>query len=146
MSKLFNAKIIIPLIVGGLIYVFFRSPSLLMFKWFHQIGIAEIILNIKDQYKVPSNWLINWCIYSLPDGLWLYSLTAFMLVLWREESSKIKYLFIFGGAIIAFGQKIGQAFHLFKGTFDLNDIIAYILAILIAFITIKKGEGILKNG
>ena len=50
MNKKSNQKKIIvflPVILGGLLYIFFRSDNLLMFKWFEYINIKKTIFLIR---------------------------------------------------------------------------------------------------
>ncbi|QSZ27544.1 hypothetical protein ACETAC_01060 [Aceticella autotrophica] len=127
------------ILVAIIIYVVFRSKNLILYKW---IGVStNSILILFSRNIQNNNYFLNWIIYSLPDGLWLYSLTTIMILIWRNEASKIKYLFIYVGFTIAISHELGQFLHIFRGTFDVGDIVAYIMAILFALITIKFNGG-----
>jgi hypothetical protein len=119
------SHVFLPIIIGGLIYVLFRSDSLLMFKWFEFLGLSNIVYIVRE--SVTNINLFDWVIYSLPDGLWVYSFATCLIILWNENKS---YLFLF--LIIPFllgpGVEILQFFNLFKGTFDLMDLIITIIA------------------
>lgn len=132
-------KALASIFVAIVIYVVFRNKNLILYKW---IGVStNSILTIFTGNIQSNNYFLNWIIYSLPDGLWLYSLTTIMTLIWRNEASKIKYVFIYVGFTIAILHEFGQFLHIFRGTFDIGDIVAYIMAILFAIITIKFNGG-----
>jgi hypothetical protein len=79
---IFNS--ILPLVLGGLIYICWRAKTIWMFDWFRMFGLVANIDHLRSISAPISNLLPQWIIYSLPDGLWVYSLTAFMAMLWLE--------------------------------------------------------------
>ncbi|MET3537027.1 hypothetical protein SAMN05216324_105157 [Chryseobacterium limigenitum] len=84
-----NLRIIIlflPVILGGFIYIIFRPESLIMFRWFKYLSISNeinIIQNLRNIYSFPP-----WLVYSLPDGLWIFSYTTLSLEIWRYSISR----------------------------------------------------------
>lgn len=80
-------------LIGGFIYIAFRSTSLLMFKWFDILGLSNAIYTIRagvSDYKIASSWIL----YSLPDGLWTLSYIIVMAALWDFDLCK-HYLIVF---------------------------------------------------
>lgn len=71
---------LIPLLFGGLIYVLFRSQSLIMFGWVNAIGMYELINLLRTYINANETLMPNWFIYSLPDGLWIYSFTSALII------------------------------------------------------------------
>lgn len=128
----FLIHVLIPIIVGGCIYLFFRSDSLIMFKWLKFLGLSNII-SIAREWVANFN-LFDWVLYSLPDGLWVYSFTSCLIILWNENKG-YQFLFLFIPVLLGPGVEILQFFKLFKGTFDMIDLtvttVAFILSLLI---------------
>lgn len=65
--------ILLPLILGIIIYISFRSKSLFYFQIFHYFDFHEEVLAIRKFAFSHRKLIPNWVIYSLPDGLWLFS-------------------------------------------------------------------------
>lgn len=113
----------IPLILGGLIYIIFRTETLIMFQWFRYINISDEIRLIKSYrttYSFP-----NWFIYSLPDGLWIFSYTAISLKIWKHLITRQNIFWVFSIPIIAISSEFLQLFKIIPGTFDFLDAIFY---------------------
>jgi hypothetical protein len=56
----------IPLFIGGIIYIGYRTESLLMFEWFKFIGLIKIVVlfrTVTIQIYMP-----DFVVYSLPNG------------------------------------------------------------------------------
>lgn len=138
MHQRLTLTVIIPLLIGGLIYILFRADSLLMFRWFDNLGLGKTITALRQfnhgQFNLPT-----WTIFSLPDALWIFSFTNFMLIIWRDKFSEQSVLWILIAPTIGVLSEIGQAFHFVRGTFDLIDLTLILIASIIPFITtIKK--------
>jgi len=140
--KTTTIHVIFPLFLGGLLYISFRSLSLRMFRWFEIIGIHDLILIIRKTISPLKNNLPNWIYYSLPDGLWVYSLSSALMLLWDNQYEKGKYWLaiplIFGVII-----ELAQSVKLFPGTFDIIDIFMCSIALFLS-IKITKSNS-LKN-
>ena len=119
-------------LIGGFIYIAFRTTSLLMFKWFDILGLSNAIYTIRagvSDCKIASSWIL----YSLPDGLWTLSYIIVMAALWDFDLCK-HYLIVFFIPILAIVSEVFQAFGLVHGTFDLVDLITYITATVLGII------------
>ena len=81
---------ILTLLIGGLIYIAFRTDSLLMFKWFSALSLDNIINELRLTTMKLSPSLPNWFLYSLPDGLWIFSYVALIMTIWRNEINRIR--------------------------------------------------------
>jgi hypothetical protein len=128
--------VICPLIIGGLIYISFRSLSLRLFTWFEMIGLNNITSSIRSVLYPLKNHLPSWTYFSLPDGLWVYSFSSALILLWHDQFKKGKYWLLIPlmfGVLIELAQKI----KLFPGTFDIIDFTFSILALSLSFIIIK---------
>ena len=123
------------LIVGGLLYIIYRTEHLLMFSWFHKIGLSPIIENLRENYGEQS--LYSWVKSSLPAALWLFSYLFVIDSLWGKDKSRVYLMFLFALPIIAISSEFMQLVGLLPGTFDYMDLVNYVATILI-FILIKK--------
>ena len=123
---------IIIFFIGGLIYLAFRSESLLMFSWAKILGLESQIehLRIIMQPYYPSS---EWMLFSLPDGLWVLSYVIMMAAVWKFQ---IREHWIMIGLIpaIAICSELLQALGLFSGTFDVSDLLTYIGSLLVGVI------------
>lgn len=122
-SRLLFAHVVVPITCGGMIYLLFRAKSLLMFRWADAIGIEPFLDHMRSYCTAISLDDFHWFFYSLPDGLWVYSLTTFMFLVWGRELSRESFFWISIGPLLALGGEIGQAFGVVRGTFDPTDLV-----------------------
>ena len=111
---------------GGLVYILFRQDTLKMFSWFDSIDLSVVLSKIRFITLPISEHLPNWFLYSLPDGLWLFSYLTILLVIWGNIISKQNIYWLLTVPIIAICSEIGQFFKVISGTFDIFDLIFYI--------------------
>lgn len=120
------------MLCGGLIYVLFRSESLLMFSWLEYIGLniqIEIIRGIVANHVVS---LPNIIIYSLPNALWYLSGLMVFSSIWGNGKARSTWMVSF--SVLAIGAELGQLFGFVKGTYAHSDIALMLLAIPIYLI------------
>lgn len=113
--------VFIPLLIGILIYIMFRSNQLRMFNWFEVIKIDKFLNRIRDVSMLAQGFVPGWIKYSLPDGLWSYSFSSSISLLWNSETKPIhlqNFLFL-----VVIGTEVLQLFRFAGGTFDLLDIL-----------------------
>lgn len=104
--------VIIPIVIGGAIYVFLRENEVLLLKL---IGI--------DFSNINSLKLPQWVIYNLPDGLWGLSLTNLMILIWNERISSKNIFWILSPIMLGITLEVLQAINFLKGTFDVLDVL-----------------------
>lgn len=129
-QKYFFIGCVLPLLVGGLLYLGYRTDSLLMFKWFKTIGLESLIIkfrNLVDFLHMP-----EWVTYSLPNGLWAFSFISFILI-FTERLSKTRKLWLVVVISIIVGNELLQKVKLIRGTFDIFDLATNIIFITLAF-------------
>ncbi len=125
-------------LIGGLLYLTFRSEGLVMFNWFGKIGLTSQISFLRESCGEIS--LYSWVKYNLPAALWLFSYMFIIRGIWLNSRQKIIYnIFLWGVPLMAIASEILQYFGAITGTFDYKDIIAYIAGIII-FILITKSR------
>ena len=124
---------LIPLIFGGLIYLTYRVETLKMFRWFDNIGATDFIIFLRTNEILQPISLPQWVKFSLPDALWIFSFTYFMLTIWKFKITKSSAFWIFLAPTIGLFSEIGQLIGLIPGTFDLVDLVLLIVAMAIPF-------------
>jgi len=124
---------LLPLIFGGFIYLTYRIETLKMFRWFDNIGATDFINFLRTNEILQSISLTQWIKFSLPDALWIFSFTYFMLTIWKFNITKSSAFWIFLAPTIGLFSEIGQLIGLIPGTFDLVDLIFIIVAMIIPF-------------
>lgn len=130
-------NIIIPLIIGVVIYAFYRNENLLVFTWVeYVIGLKPSLNFSLDLTQSLMNLHIpNWIIFSLPDGIWIYVLTSTIFVVWAQ---KIHLFWLSVPIFLGIGLEIFQLYNLVPGTFDSIDLIFLLSGYAIAlFLGIK---------
>ena len=117
----------VPLLVGILIYIFLRPDNLI----YNDLFSSPIKIKINTNSKV-----VNFLVYSLPNGLWSMSFSQLIFHIYKIRSLKtilLSSVMLFVGIIIELLQY--QSF--INGTFDFNDIFSYIISYLIILIIQK---------
>jgi hypothetical protein len=126
------------LLLGGLIYILFRTPTLKMFDWYDSIGLSTSLNTLRHYASPVVNHIPNWFLYSLPDGLWIFSYISLMLFIWRNSVSFKNIFWILIIPTLAISSEIGQLFGLVSGTFDFADLLLYILGMILPFLFFTK--------
>ena len=124
--------VLIPLLIGGLIYLLFRNESLIMFKWFDNLGLLEQIKELRATLNPMKSILPNWIYYSLADGLWTYAFVSAYLIYY-----KVDYWLLLP-FLLSIGVEILQYFQLFQGTFDVLDLLCCIVGYTLPFLFLKN--------
>lgn len=137
MTKSFKLKLIIihciiPLLLGGLVYVLFRSTELRMFYWFSNLGLEYLIHFLREMFSHFNHHLPDWLFYSIPDGLWVYSFTSALLIIWECRLTIWLFLPLISGPFV----EIAQLAQISPGTFDVLDLIFTLVGYTTSFILI----------
>ncbi len=122
--------VVVPVVLGGLLYGAFRSQDHLLFAWADGLALTPAMTwlrTVAADFRPDSTWLL----YSLPDGLWLYAFAFFMTSTWREAGIEAR-LWRFLPLALALGSEAAQGLHLLQGTFDMVDVATYIVAFALA--------------
>lgn len=78
----------------------------------------------------------SWTYMSLPDALWTYSFTSFLIIIWHKQSRKVLLWIIFP-ILFSVLMEIFQLAGLCPGTFDVIDLLLCIFSFLFNMITLK---------
>ena len=126
--------IMFPLLLGGLIYACWRDQNLPMFRWFNLAGLGPLVQQLRVAAAPLQDRLPFWFRFSLPDAIWVYALTAFMMLVWKEASSRMKALWISMGLFLGAGSELGQLAGYVPGRFDIFDFVLCICAAGLALV------------
>jgi len=130
--------VILPLTFGAAIYTFWRKPTLLVFSWYRGIGLYPAIKQLRHLATPVYHLIPKWIIFSLPDGLWVYAWTAFMASVWyNSDSRSISRLWVFSGVALGVGSELSQLLGWIPGTFDIGDLLFYVLSFFAALETTR---------
>ena len=122
--------IFLPLAIGVGIYLLYRSRNLFYYQLLQETHFHSYIASLRENAKIYRSIFSTWIVYSLPDGLWLFSFGAALLV------DRVYYFLHFMVFTCIFGIMIGME-HIQKffgghghwlGTYDFQDIEAYFIA------------------
>lgn len=134
-SCIFLVHIVMPIVIGALIYVLFRVDTLLVFRWLKLIGLDSIVSEIRTYTLTIVDDLPFLFLYVLPDGLWVYAGTALFLFIWRKEmKKKIAFFWISLPFLLAISAEFLQKTSLIEGSFCKYDVLAYITCFLFSFL------------
>ena len=122
-------------VIGGLLYLIFRSDNLIMFSWFNSLKLTDFIINLRNTYG--NHNIYEWTKLNLPAGLWLFSYLLIMDTIWKKEDKIFYPLFISFLPLIALISEFMQLVHVIPGTFDIMDLLSYGISIAL-FILVKK--------
>ena len=133
MKKLFIHSFI-PLFLGLFIYFGFRQKNILLFKWLNDLSLSNYAYSIRRIVNPNEIIYENFFVFNLPDGLWVYSFTSVMLIVWQGSVSRDNILYVTIPLILSVVSELGQFFGFIMGTFDVFDLLFYILAFILSFI------------
>ena len=133
-----TSVVVLPLVLGGLIYLAWRSPSLLMFQWAETLGVSSHVQELRAFAGPLAPYVPGWVFFSFPDGAWVYSATAAYLVVWRAKWSTEAAFWVLLPVAMGVGSELGQWFGVVPGTFDFVDLVFMSLGVFAAFVMIRR--------
>ena len=119
-----------------LIYLLFRSRKLFYYQIVELMNLDSHVGSIRKVVWVYRKHIHNWVIYSLPDGLWLFSMGVSILhnrVFYKKAQNIFNIIFFTMIGIEVF-QGIYGGHGTFIGTFDGADVICYTIGYIMASI------------
>ena len=113
------------LMYGCAIYLLFRSKSLYIYQWCHSLGFANTIDALR---KHVQNWDVSDFVkFSLPDGLYSAAYLLIIDAIWHNDSRAVKYFILSLVPFVTISSELLQYVGLVKGTFDIHDLICYLI-------------------
>ena len=120
-AGLFCSHVLLPTLVGALIYVLFRDPGLRVFAWIDSVHLTPLVTAWRSSIEGIS--LPSLVLYCLPDALWVYATTSWMILIWHSEALSWRNVWLYSGIGLGLGSELGQGVGVIPGTFDLWDVI-----------------------
>jgi len=125
-----------------MIYVYQREHNLLLHEWLRNIGLLD---SRGSKHLISNNNLADkWLINSLPDALWMFALSLFILFIWNFKRTKASITWLIIALSIGLGYECLQLTSIIPGTFDPVDLsmiaLAGLLPIIFLFMTKKKNR------
>lgn len=125
--------VLLPLFLGTMIYLLFRTTSLLVFDWLGFVGLLGPLMDFREFMAPVQSSLPEWFLFSLPDGLWVYSWVASMVLVWGRISGFQSGFWILIGPVLGCGSELAQYGMLLPGTFEISDLEFYLLGAFLAY-------------
>jgi hypothetical protein len=134
----------VPLLIGGLVYVLWRSTGLLMFRWFDFLGLHSVISAIRIASAPMRDYMPSWTLYSLPDAAWASCGVLLFAALWSGSWHPSRHFWVLLAPSLALGGEFAQLLRLLPGTFDIADVITCVLLSSLSLILANRlfGYGI----
>lgn len=79
------------------------------------------------RYSVHDWQIAVWIRYSLPDGLYCAAYILIIDAIWHDDNHLIKFITISLVPVVTISSELLQYFGLVKGTFDVYDLICYLI-------------------
>ena len=119
--------------IGTVIYLCFRSTSLLVFKWAQALGMSESIQTLRKLLEPVQHRIPEVVLNSFPGALWSFAFALAMGRVWVGAPSLWRLPFLATVPLLALGSEIGQGFGWVPGTYDSYDLFLYSFSILLGF-------------
>ena len=117
------------LLVGSMIYLLYRPQTILLFRLIDSMGLTPYLNIIREKCSIflfPP-LVIN----SLPAGLWMASYLMIMYSTTKYQNRKYRLMFSLPLPISAILLEIMQLFGWCHGTFDIFDLVCYVIPLII---------------
>lgn len=122
----FAWHVVLPIALGAAVYLLWRSPRLLVFRWMEAASLDGVLASART--LVAGVRLPGWLLFSLPDALWVYAFVACMALIWRGRPVRQAAFWMALGPALSLGSELAQLAGLVPGTFDRADFWLSVLA------------------
>ncbi len=130
-ANTFIVHVIVPLSAGIAIYTLWRSLSLRVFHWLTYVGVMDAVHLARQSAEHTAEYIPEWCLFSLPDGLWAYSFCACIILAWNRQNDHAFRAWYVIAAALGPASELGQYSEHIPGTFELMDLACYSIGALL---------------
>ena len=135
---------VVAIIMGGMIYVLFRTQEFRFFRWAEALGASQVLYDWRNNFLNGSLQLPRWVVYSLPEGLWALAYGLFIATIWNGQRGWIKYLWMATVPLLPAVYELLQYLDRIPGTGCLTDLLVGLagggLGIVLALILIPDSR------
>lgn len=131
---LWLTNVFAPTLLGGLIYLSWRSTTLVIFRWLEFLGFSGAVQAVRAVATPWKEFIPGWVLFSLPDALWSYAFTCGLCFVWASHKCWHRFLWIFTPLILSVSIECLQASGFLVGTFDWIDFCLSSAACILALI------------
>jgi len=124
---IFLFHVLLPLGIGSSLYILFRVETLLVFSWIDAFGLTPFVREARVAVQGVAHLLPEWLLYHAPGGLWVHAASAAMLLVWRGSADPMRWAWIGAPLGLAVAGEFGQRWSVAPGTYDVWDLVAYLL-------------------
>lgn len=121
---------ILAVLLGGIIYILFRSSDIIAIHWMNSIGMEGWIQEIRSLELGGKLTVPQWIGYTLPNGLWAFAYALIISYLWIRRSSWMKWVWLSTIPTLVFGFEMLQYLKILPGTFSMEDLLSGLTGIL----------------
>lgn len=116
------------LLLGCMIYFSWRNEHTNLYVWCKDIGMGFIpdFLHASIGKTDPGSFIRN----SLPDGLYCSAYVLIMDYVWQQSRLSLRVTMTLLIPLVAVIHEILQYFKIISGTFDMTDIVCYVIPVL----------------
>jgi len=132
--------IILPLGVGSLIYILWRTPTLRVFRWFDTLGLGSEIFRLRQSFAPYRAVVPRWVLFSLPAALWMYAMAAWFQMALSRSDRRTRWIWLSIALSLGVGSELGQLWRVVPGTFDGRDVAFYLAGWIAAIVCTPKRE------
>ena len=114
---------------GGMIYILYRPENILLFRLTDSLGVTPLIDVVRSSTSrvILPSFIIN----SLPAGLWAGAYLMMMYITTKFHTKRIRLMLALPLPIMAIILEFMQLLGWCPGTFDIYDLICYIVPLFV---------------
>jgi len=127
-----------PLLLGGAVYLLWRTPEPGFVNALRPLGVGRLVDGLRQAAAPLGPYLPAWLLVNLPDGLWTYTLTALVAIIWRRGPARVRRAWLGGVLVFALAFELGQLLRLVPGSFDPVDLCVIGAAWAVALSTLGR--------
>ena len=128
----------LPVALGAAVYLLWRAPHLRVFRWAEAVRADAAVERLRAWAAGARPHLPEAFLFSLPDALWVYALTAALALVWRRERGPAAAAWLAVGPLLGVGSELGQRAGMVPGTFDPLDAALCALAAGLAWLLVYR--------
>ena len=121
------------ILIGALIYVVYGTDTLIINKVLRTVNLGGLIDSTRQFAPASLAFLRN----QVPDGLWVFAGTWFLVNMWQGKSS-VGHLWSITPVLLGVTGELGQCLHVVSGTFDWWDIVSMLIGYILGYGVFKK--------